>query len=142
MSGPSPHARDSARDPLRSAPLKVLVGLLFAEALALAGLTAFLLFEILTEIPDSYAAAIGITILAAIATLWLSIIAINTLRGFAWVRGAIVTMQVLQIAVAIGSFQGLFARTDIGWLLLVPAVAVLALLFSRPVMAATARRGD
>lgn len=142
MSGPSPDARDTGRDPLRSAPLKVLVGLLLAEAIGLASLTAFLLFEIFTEVPDSYAAAIGITVLAAIATLWLSIIAINTLRGFAWVRGAIVTMQVLQIAVAIGSFQGLFARTDIGWLLLVPAVAVLALLFSRPVISATARRGD
>ena len=140
MSGPSPDAPDRGRDPLRSTPVRVLVGLLFAEAAGLAGLTAFLLFEIVTEIPDSYAAAIGITMLAAIATLWLSIIAVNTLRGFAWVRGAIVTMQVLQIAVAIGSFQGLFARTDIGWLLLVPAVAVLALLFSRPVMAATARR--
>lgn len=120
----------------------MLVALLLAEALGLAVLTAFLLFEIVTEVPDSYAAAIGITVLAAIATFWLAIIAINTLRGFAWVRGAIVTMQVLQIAVAVGSFQGLFARTDIGWLLLVPAVAVLALLFSRPVTAATARRGD
>lgn len=140
MSEPSPDAPDRGRDPLRSAPLRVLVGVLLAEAIGLAGLTAFLLFEILTEVPDSYAAAVGITVLAAIATLWLVVIAVNTLRGFAWVRGAIVTVQVLQIAVAIGSFQGLFARTDIGWLLLVPAVAVLALLFSRPVMAATARR--
>lgn len=142
MSGPSPDAPENGRDPLRSTPLRVLVGLLLAEATGLAGLTAFLLFEILTEVPDSYAAAIGITVLAAIATFWLVIVAINTMRGFAWVRGAVVTMQVLQIAVAIGSFQGLFARTDIGWLLLVPAVAVLALLFSRPVMAATARRGE
>jgi hypothetical protein len=47
---------------------------------------------------------------------------------------------VLQIAVAIGCFQGLFARPDIGWALLVPAVLALVLLFTPPVVAATARR--
>lgn len=140
MSELSRDAAGPGRDPLRSRALRVLVAILFAEAVVLAALTAFLLFEILTETPDSYAAAAGITALSAIAAVWVAIIAINTLRGFAWVRGAIVTLHVLQIAVAIGSFQGLFARADIGWLLLLPALVVLGLLFSKPVMAATARR--
>ena len=57
------------------------------------------------------------------------------LRGSPWVRGATVVWQVLQIAVAVGAFQGFFARPDIGWLLLVPALAALVLLFTPPVVA-------
>jgi hypothetical protein len=46
---------------------------------------------------------------------------------------------VLQVAVAIGCFQGYFARPDIGWVLLVPAVVAVGLLFTPPVMAVTTR---
>lgn len=116
--------------------------LLFAEAAAVAAVTAFLIFELLTEMPDSYGSAIGLTALSAIAAVWLTIIAIHTLRGNSWIRGAVITVQILLIAIAVGSFQGLFARADIGWLLLAPAVAVLVLLFTRSVIAATTRREE
>lgn len=140
MTGLAHDAPDRGRGPHSRLPLRLLAGVLFAESLGIAAITLFLVFETLTEVPDSYAAAIGITVLSAIAAVWVAVIAINTLRGRAWVRGAVITVQALTIAVAIGSFQGLTARADIGWLLLVPAVAALALLFTRPVIAATTQR--
>jgi hypothetical protein len=35
--------------------------------------------------------------------------------------------------------QGLFPREDIGWFLIAPAIVVIALLFTGPVLAATRR---
>ena len=55
-------------------------------------------------------------------------------------RGATIVVQVLFGAVAIGSFQGLVPRLDIGWLLLIPVIIVLVLMFSKPVLAHTNHR--
>ena len=132
---------DVAVSELRRQPLLVaLTAVIFAECALLVGATAFLILELVTVTPDSYPSAIFLTFLTALAAVWLSFIAVNTLRGAPWIRGAVVVWQVLQIAVAVGSFQGLFARPDIGWLLLIPAIVVLVLLFTKPVMAATTRR--
>lgn len=118
----------------------MLAVILFAECALLAVATVYLVVEILVAEPSSYASAIALTVLAAIATVWLALIAVNVLRGRSWTRGATVVWQVLQIAVAIGCFQGAFARPDLGWPLLLPAVAALLLLFTRPVIRATAAR--
>lgn len=136
--GPAPLAGGTPR---RSAAMRLLVALLGAQALGLAALTLFLVIQILTVRPDSYPSAIGIALLAAIAAAWLAAMAVGALRGAAWIRGGAVTAQVLTIAVAIGSFQGLIARPDIGWLLLAPAVLILVLLFTRSVFEATRHRG-
>lgn len=119
--------------------LRILAVLLFAEAAALAVATVYLVVELLAETPQSYATAVAILVLAALAAVWLTIVAVNTLRCRPWVRAAAMVWQVLQIGLGIGSLQGLFAREDIGWFLIVPAVLVIALLFSGPVLAATRR---
>jgi hypothetical protein len=100
----------------------------------------YLIFELGSEAPQSYPSAIALTALTALAAIWVAVIAVSTLRQQAWIRGAAVVWQVLQISVAIGSFQGAFARPDVGWLLLIPAITVLVLLFTKPVLAATTRR--
>jgi hypothetical protein len=124
----------------RTSPLLyALAAIIFAECVLLAVVTVVLIFEILVATPESYPSAIALTVLAAVATVWLAFIGVNTLRGRPWIRGAAVVWQVLQIAVAVGSFQGAFARPDIGWWLLIPAIAVLGLLFTKPVIAATTR---
>lgn len=119
--------------------LVALAVVIFAESALLAGAAGYLVFEIFTAVPDSYPSAIFLTFLTALAAGWLAIVGVHTLRGSPWIRGAAVAWQVLQVAVAVGCFQGLFARPDIGWALLLPAIAVLVLLFTRPVLAATAR---
>jgi len=113
--------------------------ILLESSLLFAGL-GFLLFELGSETPQSYPSAVALTALTAIAAIWVAVIGVNVLRGQAWTRGAAVVWQILQISVAVGSFQGVFARPDIGWLLLAPAIAVLVLLFTRPVLEATTRR--
>lgn len=123
----------------RPALLIALAVILGAECALLVAATLWLVFELIVDVPASLASALALTVLTAIAAGWLAILTVNTLRGAPWVRGGIVVWQVLQIAVAIGCFQGFFARPDIGWALLIPAIAALVLLFTRPVLAATAR---
>ncbi len=43
------------------------------------------------------------------------------------------------VAVAVGSFQGLVARPDVGWALLIPAVVAFVLALAPSVVRATAR---
>lgn len=117
-----------------------LAGIVFAECALMVAATAFLVFELLVDTPASFASAVALAVLTAIAAVWLGFTGVGVLQGRPWVRGAVVVWQILQIAVAVGSFQGMFARPDIGWLLLAPALAALALVFTKPVIAATARR--
>ena len=118
----------------------LLAGVLFLEATALIAATVYLVVELLVARPDSVASAIALTVCVAIAAAWVTTIAVNTLRGRAWIRGAAIVVQVLIAAVALGSFQGVLPRADIGWILLIPAIAVVVLLFTKPVLAETSRR--
>lgn len=120
--------------------VKVLAAVLTIETLALVGTTIFLVFELLVAPADSVASAVALTVVVAIAAIWLGFIVVNTLRGNAWTRGATIVVQVLFAAVAIGSFQGLVPRLDIGWLLLIPVIVVLVLMFTKPVLAHTDHR--
>lgn len=125
--------------PKRHPLLIALAVIVFAEAALLALAALWLILELFIDQPSSLPSALALTALVIIAAIWLSIVGGNTLQGSPWVRGAIVVWQVLQIAIAIGCFQGLFARPDIGWALLLPAFAALALLLTKPVLGATAR---
>ena len=119
--------------------LIALAIVIFLESALLFAALGYLVFELGAETPQSYPSAIALTVLTAIAAVWVAVIGINALRQQPWIRGAAVVWQVLQISVAIGSFQGVFARQDVGWLLLTPAIVVLVLLFTKPVLAATTR---
>jgi hypothetical protein len=123
----------------RTRPLVVLSALIFLQAALVVGATVFLIYELVTVEAQSPATALALTVLTAIAAVWVTAIAVGMLRGRAWSRGAAVVWQVLQIAVAVGAFQGSFARPEIGWLLLVPALAALLLALSKPVVEATRR---
>lgn len=126
----------------RPALLVLLAVFLFLECGLLAAATGYLVIELVTAQPDSYASALAILALTAIATLWLGVMAVHALAGRAWIRAGAIVWQVLQIAVAVGSFQGFFAVPAIGWLLLVPAVLVIVLLFTPSVVASTQSRDD
>lgn len=118
----------------------LLVVMLALECGALVAAACYLVVELLVARPDSFASAVALLVLVLLAAVWLGIMAVHTLRGRSWTRGGAITWQVLQIAVGIGSFQGAFARPDIGWLLIIPALLVLVLLFTPPVVEATRRR--
>lgn len=131
---------DAVNEPRRHPILVTLAVLVFAECALVVFAAVYLVVELLIDVPTSLAGALFLTLLVVIAAVWLAVIGVNTLRGAPWVRGAIVTWQILQIAVAVGAFQGVFARPDVGWALLIPSLVVLVLLFTKPVLAATTRR--
>ena len=121
----------------RPRALLLLATLLAAEAALLWAAAGWFVLELITATPTSLATALAILVLVLIAAAWVTAIAINSLRRRSWIRGAAVTWQLVQIAVAVGSFQGLYARPDLGWALLLPSLVVLALLFRPRVIAAT-----
>jgi len=125
---------------IRKPPLLiVLVGILFLEAAALAATALWFLSRIFFEKAESLGGAVVILIIVALVAVWVTVTAIYTLRARPWVRGAIFTWQVLQIAVAAGAFQGFYAQPSVGYALLVPAVLAVLLLFSPSVLKATTR---
>ena len=124
------------------AALAAVTVLLFAEAAALVGVLAWLLIDLLVLRPSSFATAIALIVLVAIGAAWVSAIAVASVRRAPWSRAAAIVWQVLQLSVAVGAFQGLFARPDLGWALLVPAVVIVGLLLWPPVRLAYSRPED
>jgi hypothetical protein len=119
--------------------LLALAGIVALEALAMAAIAVWLIVELLVDTPRSLASAVALIVLAAVAAAFLVAVAISALRRAAWIRGAVVTWQVVQIAVAIGAFQGTLARPDVGWVLLIPSVAAILLTFAPSVTRALRR---
>ena len=134
-----PHRGDEPGRPPSHPLLLLLAVLLFAECALLVVATVYLVVELLTVVPESYASALFLTVLTAVAAGWLAAIAVGAVRRRPWVRGAATVWQVLQAAVAVGCFQGIVAEPAIGWVLLVPALVVLVLLFTPPVVEALRR---
>lgn len=134
--GQDEHGVNSGRRPLQ---LLVLAGIVGLECLLLAAAAIFLLVELFVEVPVSYGSAIALLAIALLAAVWLALLFVHLLRGAPWTRAGIVVWQLLQIAVAIGLFQGVSARPDLAWALLLPSAVAIALAFSKPVIWATAR---
>src|SRR4051794_27603651 len=134
----SEHAVNVSR-PRPPVLLRVLSGVVLLEAVAMGVVTVLLIMELLTQPVESLPGAIALIVLAALAVLWLLAMFRGILLRRPWTRGAVFTWQLLQLAIAAGSFQPGVGRQDIGWLLLLPAVVAIALLFTPSVMNATRR---
>ncbi|RXZ49969.1 hypothetical protein [Agromyces binzhouensis] len=119
-----------------------VVALLFAEAGALLAVLAWLVVDLLVLQPSSFATAVALVVVVAIAAAWVTAIAVASARRAPWSRAAAIVWQVLQLSIAVGAFQGLFARPDVGWVLLVPAITVIGLLLWPPVRDLYARPED
>lgn len=115
--------------------LVALICIVFAEAVLLAVATIYLTFEMFTPDAQDALAAGALTVTTALFALGVLVLAIGLVRRWARIRGGVVLWQILQIACAIGAFQGLLGPTWIGWLLLVPAGVAIWLLFTKPVTA-------
>ncbi|MFJ3391509.1 hypothetical protein [Leifsonia aquatica] len=123
----------------RPPALLALAVILFLEAALVTGLAVWLLIDLLTLTPEYLTTAIAIFVLTALAAIWVIVTAVGILRKRAWARASTVTIQILQIAVAVGCFQGLVARPDLGWALLIPAIVAGVLALTPSVVRATVR---
>ncbi|GAA1943689.1 hypothetical protein [Agromyces allii] len=124
------------------AALITVSGVLVLEALGLVAVVVWLVVDLLSLAPSSYATAIALLVLVLIAALWVGAVAVGSLRRAPWARGSAIVWQVLQVSIAVGAFQGMFARPDVGWVLLVPAITVIGLLLWTPVRLAYTRADD
>ncbi len=128
---------------LKRAPLLgVLIALLALEALALWVLASWLVLELLIAEPTSMGASLSLLAITIVAAGWVSAITVGTLRKRPWIRGAAVTWQLVQVMIAVGCFQGIYARPDVGWALLLPSIIVLVLVFTPRVIAATSHEPE
>jgi uncharacterized membrane protein len=119
------------------------IALLSLEALALAAVTIYLVVEILVSPAASIASAVALAVVAALAATWVVAMVVGVVRGNAWVRAGAVVLQVLFIAVAVGSVQGDSPRPELAVAIAVPAIVTFFLVFSKPFVMATSRRdGD
>ncbi|MBT2503122.1 hypothetical protein [Curtobacterium sp. ISL-83] len=123
----------------RAPALVALLVVVGAEFLALVVLTVVLVVELIVAPVASVASGIALIVLTAIAALWLGSLVVGLRNGRPWVRSGIIVWQVLQGALAIGAFQGVFRVPAVGWFLLIPALLGITLVLSRPVTAALAR---
>jgi hypothetical protein len=117
--------------------LYVLAALILLEGAALVVATIYLVVEIFTAPSSSIASAVAYAATAAVAAALVLFVGRSALRARPWIRGATVCIAVLQLLVAYSII--ITKEPALGWVLVVPAVAMLVLLFSRPVMRATTR---
>jgi len=119
--------------------LRALALVVLLEAVAMLAVVVLLVMELLTSPVASFASGIAIIVIAVLAAIWLLAMFAGILGARGWIRGAVFTWQLIQLALAVGCFQGVFSQPTIGLLLLIPSVVAIALLFTPPVMNATRR---
>jgi len=124
----------------RPPALLILVTILGIEALALIAATVFFVVELFAAPASSIGSAVALAAIVAIAAVWVVVVVRGVILGQAWTRAAVVVLQILVIAVGIGSVQGPEPRPDLAAALIAPAVLALVLLFTRSVVAATSDR--
>jgi hypothetical protein len=132
-SNPGLYGHERKRRSSLVALLGVLVGI---EALMVTAGALYFLSRIFMETPENLSGAIVIFAITLVIAIGLVASAIGTFRTQSWTRGAIVTWQILQFAVATAFIQGIQAWQPVGWLLIVFAVGTAVLLFTRPVITA------
>ncbi len=107
----------------------------------MAGYTVFLVFELLVDQADSLSSAIALTVVVALAAIWVGAILVGMWRGSGWSRSAAIVWQVLQFAVGVGALQGAFAQPSLGWPLVIASALAFVLLLSAVVGRWVAPRG-
>lgn len=112
----------------------LLVGL---EGLFIGALAARLGLALVSGETKSFVTSVALFALVAAAAIWIIYVSVNLFRGQRWSRSAGFFWQLVQLAVATGSFSGQFGSQAIGWSLIIPSVLVIGLLLSKKVVAAT-----
>lgn len=106
--------------------LSILVGF---EALLVSGGALYFLTRMFVEPVENIAGAIVIFLITAAIAVGLFIVTVACAKNNSWTRGAIVTWQVLQFAVATSFIQGLVEWQPIGWMLFLLSAGAIVLVF-------------
>jgi hypothetical protein len=126
----------------RPAGLVAASAVVMLEGAFLGFLGSQLLLAMLSGQTQSFTTSVALLALVWAAAAWLIFVSIKLLAGRRWARSAAVFWQLVQLAVASASFSGQFGSQAIGWLLIIPSVLVMALLFTKKVIAASSATAE
>jgi hypothetical protein len=115
----------------------VLSALILLEGAGVAAAAIYLVVEIFAAPAVSIASAVALAVVVALAAVALILLARGALQARPWIRGATVCLAVLQLLVAYSII--ITREPTLGWVLVVPAAALLVVVFSPAVIRATAR---
>ncbi|MDE2591811.1 MAG: hypothetical protein KGL41_03015 [Actinomycetales bacterium] len=138
MTEPKTDTQSAAK---KAAPrsIKLAVVILAIEALAPTFLAVWDLIDILSGKALMLSALLAQLALWLGAALWVGFTARRLYQGRAWARSAAVFWQLVQLAIAWGSFTGKYANWWIGGALIVTSVLVFVLVLSKQSLEHTAR---
>lgn len=116
-----------------SATSLALSAVLVIECSLVAWLTILLIIDLVTTPSRLLASSLALLVIAILTIAWIAVTVIGALLGRSWSRSSSVTIQLVVLAVALGSFQGIVLEPLAGFPLLVLTLAGGALaLFSVP----------
>lgn len=124
---------------MKSRLLVLLACLVILEAMGLIAGAIFFFSQIFLQPAASVVGAVVIFVITAVIAGGLAITGIFTFTARSWTRGAILTWQILQLAVATSFLQGLEPWPTLGGVLVVLSVTSAGLLFVPSVVKATTR---
>ena len=108
----------------------------YLEALVLIMATVGILWAMASSPAKALLTDSALVLLTLGAALWLSFAARAIRKGMRWARSAGVFWQLIQLAIALGSFE---ASLIYGFAIAVPSLAVLLALFNPQVVEATSK---
>lgn len=124
----------------RPATVLLLAGVLALEAAVLAAATVFLVVETAAQEADFLVSSLALAGLALLGTVLLALVASAAFRMRSWVRGAAITWQIMQLAVAWVFLQGDIA-VWVGWALV--GISILGIVAAvHPATGRALRRDD
>nr|WP_231713073.1 hypothetical protein [Arthrobacter sp. zg-Y769] len=104
------------------------------------GFAAWYGYQLVTSTPLSMGGAIFTLVFAVALAVWLLAVGHFFFRGYRWTRSAALVWQLFIVILAVPTLQAGLVPAGLG--LLLPAAAVLLLLFTKPVLAHTTRLTD
>ncbi|EMY35679.1 hypothetical protein D477_003253 [Arthrobacter crystallopoietes BAB-32] len=107
--------------------------MLVLEALALLGAAAWFVYGLMTQTPTSLGGAVFQLVLMVLLAGWLLAVGHFFFRGYRWTKAAALVWQLFVLVIAFPTLTGGLVLP--GLLLLLPAAAVVLLIFTRPVTA-------
>ena len=125
--------------PKRPPAVLVISAALVLEALGLLAFAGWYGYELATSTPLSMGGAVFTLIFAVALAVWLLAVGHFFFRGYRWTRSAAMVWQFFVVIIAVPTLQAGVVAAGLGMLL--PAAAVLLLLFTKPVLAHTSRVG-
>lgn len=121
----------------RPGAVALISAILVFEALALLGVAGWYIYNLINSTATSFGGAVFSLFLIVLVAVWLLVVGHFFFRGMRWTRAAALVWQLFMIVIAVPTLQG--GVVLVGLVLLLPAAAVILLLFSKPVIAWTSR---